>query len=490
MLGGTATGETFHGTARALLRKNLLKLVLRRPGGRTLPSSPGEAVSRFRGDVDEVTQLSEDLVDSSGNIAAAVVALAIMLTVSPLATAAVLVPLLVVRFAAALASRPLEATRQAGRRATGQVTGFIGETFGAALAVKVNTAEGNVVRHLSALSEGRRRAELKNTLLNQLVRRSWSLTDTLATGLVLLLVGPSLQEGTFTVGDFALFVSFIGVIGGALSWIGGTLVDATQAKVSLQRLVELLQGDAPPEALLEHGPVYMRGAYPSVPHTAKTAAHWLDSLEVTGLSYRYPESGRGIAGIDLQIPRGSFTVVTGRVGSGKSTLLRAFLGLLPRDAGELRWNGEPVPDPSTFLVPPRAAYTPQVPRLFSETLRDNILLGLPPDRVDLASALDASVMECDVEELADGLDTVIGPRGVKLSGGQVQRAAARAHVRARSGAARLRRPLQCTRRRDGAAALAAGVRPPRGDLPGRLPPSRRAASRRPSHRAQGWSDRS
>ena len=197
-----------------------------------------------------------------------------------------------------------------------------------------------------------------------------------------------------------------------------------RAKVSLQRLVELLQGDAPPEALLEHGPVYMRGAYPSVPHTAKTAAHWLDSLEVTGLSYRYPESGRGIAGIDLQIPRGSFTVVTGRVGSGKSTLLRAFLGLLPRDAGELRWNGEPVPDPSTFLVPPRAAYTPQVPRLFSETLRDNILLGLPPDRVDLASALDASVMECDVEELADGLDTVIGPRGVKLSGGQVQRAAA------------------------------------------------------------------
>lgn len=168
----------------------------------------------------------------------------------------------------------------------------------------------------------------------------------------------------------------------------------------------------------------MRGAYPSVPHTAKTAAHWLDSLEVSGLSYRYPESGRGISRIDLRIPRGSFTVITGRVGSGKSTLLRAFLGLLPRDAGELRWNGKPVADPSNFLVPPRAAYTPQVPRLFSETLRDNILLGLPPDRVDLASALDASVMERDVEDLADGLDTVIGPRGVKLSGGQVQRAAA------------------------------------------------------------------
>ena len=157
VLGGTATGETFHGTTRALLRKNLLRLLLRRPGARALASSPGEAVSRFRGDVDQVTQLSEDLIDSMGNVAAAVVALAIMLTISPLATAAVLVPLVVVRVATALAKGPLERTRRDSRTATGQVTGFIGETFGAALAVKVNSAEANAVRHLSERGDVRRR---------------------------------------------------------------------------------------------------------------------------------------------------------------------------------------------------------------------------------------------------------------------------------------------------------------------------------------------
>ena len=261
-------------------------------------------------------------------------------------------------------------------------------------------------------------------LLNQLVRRSWSLTDNLATGLILLLVGSSLQDGTFTVGDFALFVSYIGVIGGALDWIGGTLVDATQAKVSWQRLIELLQGDAPPSALVEHGPVYMRGAFPSTPYIAKTAAHRLETLDVEGLTYRYPESGQGVTGVNLHLPRGSFTVITGRIGSGKSTLLRALLGLLPRDAGELRWNGEPIADPAAFLVPPRVAYTPQVPRLFSETLRDNILLGLSPAQVDLPTALHTAVLERDVAGLTAGLDTVIGPRGVKLSGGQVQRTAA------------------------------------------------------------------
>ena len=256
------------------------------------------------------------------------------------------------------------------------------------------------------------------------VRRSWSLTDGLATGLILLLVGPALQDGTFTVGDFALFVSYIGVIGGALSWIGGVLVDSTQAKVSLERLIELLQGDAPPQTLVEHGPVYMRGAFPPVPDHTKTAAHRLDRLDVDGLAYRYPETGRGIVGIDLHLRRGTFTVVTGRVGSGKSTLLRTFLGLLPRDAGETRWNGERVADPAVFLVPPRVAYTPQAPRLFSESLRDNILLGWRQADVDLPAAVRAAVMERDIGELAEGLDTAIGPRGVKLSGGQVLRAAA------------------------------------------------------------------
>ena len=252
-----------------------------------------------------------------------------MLAISPLATIAVLVPLVAIRVASALVQRRLEVTRRASRVATGQVTGFIGEVFGAALAVKVNTAERQVVEHFRGLGEGRRRAELQNMLLNQLVRRSWSLTDSLATGLILLLVGASLQDGTFTVGDFALFVSYIGVIGDALDWIGGTLVDATQAKVSWQRLVELLQGDAPPPALVEHGPVYMRGAFPSIPHIAKTTAHRLDTLDADGLTYRHPDSGRGITGVNLYLPRGSFTVITGRIGFGKCTLLRALLGLPP-----------------------------------------------------------------------------------------------------------------------------------------------------------------
>jgi ATP-binding cassette subfamily B protein len=70
------------------------------------------------------------------------------------------------------------------------------------------------------------------------------------------------------------------------------------------------------------------------------------------------------------------------------------------------------------------AYTPQVPRLFSETLRDNLLMGVPDEYADLKFAIRAAVLDQDVAAMPQGLQTLVGSRGVRLSGGQVQRAAA------------------------------------------------------------------
>jgi ATP-binding cassette subfamily B protein len=213
------------------------------------------------------------------------------------------------------------------------------------------------------------------------------------------------------------------------SWIGRVIASSKQADVSLERLDTVLDG-APPNALVQHAPVYFRGALPDVRVPQRMAADYLDMLRVEGLTYRHPSSEHGIENIDLRIERGAFVVITGRVGSGKTTLLRVLLGLLPRDGGSIWWNDALVADPAQWFVPPRAAYTPQVPHLWSDTLRDNILAGLPQQSVDLEAALHAAVLERDLAEMNDGLDTVVGPRGVRLSGGQVQRtAAARMFVR-------------------------------------------------------------
>lgn len=81
--------------------------------------------------------------------------------------------------------------------------------------------------------------------------------------------------------------------------------------------------------------------------------------------------------VDLDLKRDTLTVVTGRIGSGKTTLVRTLLGLLPAQAGTIAWNGRTVDDPAGFFVPPQSAYLGQSPRLFSQSLRDNVLLGQP-----------------------------------------------------------------------------------------------------------------
>jgi ATP-binding cassette subfamily B protein len=174
--------------------------------------------------------------------------------------------------------------------------------------------------------------------------------------------------------------------------------------------------------------VRMRGALLALETPAAHDRVPLRTLTVTGLTYRYPGSHHGVEAVDLCIERGQFVVITGRIGSGKSTLLRALLGLLPPQAGEVRWNDTRLADLAEFMGPPQVAYTPQVPRLFSEPLRDNLLMGLgagsAADGEPLQTALYQAVLDRDVPRLEQGLETMVGPRGVRLSGGQLQRAAA------------------------------------------------------------------
>ena len=134
--------------------------------------------------------------------------------------------------------------------------------------------------------------------------------------------------------------------------------------------------------------------------------------------------------MSFEVERGEFVVVTGRVGSGKTTLLRTLLGLLPAGSGEIVWNGAAVGDPASFFVPPRTAYVPQVPTVFSDSLRENILLGLPEQDADLSKAVAQAAFSEDLRGMEAGLETAIGRQGMRLSGGQVQRvAAARMFVR-------------------------------------------------------------
>lgn len=413
----------FWQTTETLLRTNMLDWLLRGPGARNLANSSGEAVSRFRDDVHEIMEYLDNWVDFTGAVFYMSLAVWLMASINWLVTLVILVPLLVAVAIVQLASGHIKKYRKASREATGQVTEFIGDVCSGVQAIKVADAEDKVIRYFEAINARRRVATLKDSLLKELLRSINENMINIGTGLVLLMVATTLGTSKFTVGDFAFFVFNISQMTNWMFFIGSILAQHKRALVSIDRMRKLID-DAPAPALSEHHPTYLKGEMLSVPSISKTKADVLQTLEVRNLSYRYPDSENGIENISLRLPRGGFVVVTGRVGSGKTTLIRALLGLLPHDSGTILWNNQFVIDPATFFVPPRCAYTPQVPRLFSDTLLDNILMGQANTEADIERALHLAVMEYDVATLENKLETVVGPRGVKLSGGQIQRTAA------------------------------------------------------------------
>ncbi|WP_166245060.1 ABC transporter ATP-binding protein [Paenibacillus turpanensis] len=429
IVGGFITDIQYRFRVGGLLRRNLLHHVLQEPGARAIPVSPGEAISQFRDDVDQVEETISWSVDGFGMAAFALVSFFILVQIDASLTFWVFVPLVLVVSAAQLSTALLQKTRAAAREATSQVTGAISEMFSTVQAIQVAGAEERVIRKFRELGDARRKSMLKDKVLTQLLDSVFANTVNFGTGLILILAAESMKSGEFTVGDFALFVYYLTFVTSFIQNFGKFVTYYKQCVVSLDRLKGLLQGK-PADKLVEPNPLYLRGSLPEQGPPAHGQAEQLQLLEAEGLTYRYPLSGRGIENIRLRLERHSFTVVTGRIGSGKTTLVRTLLGLLPLEQGEIRWNGKRVDDPGSFFIPPNSAYTAQIPRLYSDTLRQNILLGMAEQPEQLEQAIRSAVLESDIGKLPAGLETVIGPRGVKLSGGQAQRtAAARMFVR-------------------------------------------------------------
>lgn len=166
---------------------------------------------------------------------------------------------------------------------------------------------------------------------------------------------------------------------------------------------------------LPDGVDLLTGAAPDPPRVPRAP---LRQLTLRGLTAMHEDGTIGIEDVDLDVERGELVLLLGQIGSGKSSLLRALAGLVDH-RGSLRWNGTEVGDPELFLRPGQVAYVAQVPRVLSGTFADNVRLG--HERLFTAPVADAR-LSADVES-AGGPEALVGHRGVRLSGGQVQRLA-------------------------------------------------------------------
>lgn len=411
--------------ASQMLRRNLMVRIYELPGADGPDETPGELVSRFRDDVEHIVQPFDLSVDLFGASLGGAISVAIMWSIDPSTTLVVAIPVVIVGIVANRVGDLVRRFREQARETTETMTGFLGETFSAAQSVKVAGAEPHILRRFRSLNDERRSAMLRDRTLSAVLEAVYRNTVNIGTGLILLLAAGKLGAGgpsTITIGEFALFVFLLTLVTESAYFYGMQLALTKQATVSVVRLTETLAGESW-RRLVEGSPsTHGSAAEPDASRSEATDS--FESLSVRGLSFEYNATGKGIQEVDLDIKKGEFVVVTGRIGSGKTTLMRTILGLLHKDSGSIVWNGTEVEDPSAWFVPPRSAYTPQVPKLFSMSLEDNLVLGADLDDGELAESIHIATMQRDIDQMPEGLGTQIGPRGVRLSGGQVQRSAA------------------------------------------------------------------
>lgn len=214
--------------------------------------------------------------------------------------------------------------------------------------------------------------------------------------------------GAITVGEFVSFNFFLSKLIWPMIAIGWVINLVQRGSASLGRIQAIL--DAPPEIV--DRPDAVRQPLRS------------GAVEFRSLSFAYPESEPVLRDIEFAVPGGSTVAVVGRTGAGKSTLLSLLPRLIDPPSGSLLIDGLDVRDLALESLRESIAVVPQETFLFSSTLADNIRGGnAAADDDRLVAAVRAAGLEPDLALFPDGLQTIIGERGITLSGGQKQRVA-------------------------------------------------------------------
>ncbi|WP_346879210.1 MULTISPECIES: ABC transporter ATP-binding protein [unclassified Clostridium] len=408
-----------------LLRRNLLECIINNPLIEN-KTSLGESMNCFRDDIEEIETVISFTLDIIGDGLFALGALIILLTINVKVTLFIFAPLVIVILLSQKAMKYISKYRTTAREATGDVSGAIGEIFTGIQAIKISGSEKYIINNLNNLNEKRMKYMVRDKIFVNIMDAIYENAVTIGTGFILLLTGKYMLKGSFSVGDFSLFLYYLPFVADFAGFLGEIFARYQQGGIAFKRMFKLLDENMEKE-LLAHNSLYLKGEL--IEEKCKQEDIEFKSLEVKELTYKYNETS-GIENINLRVNKGDLVVVTGRIGAGKTTLIKSILGMLPVDSGKIYLNNEEVKKNSEKLTPPIVAYTSQNPNLFSDTIKNNVLLGLKDEGEKLEQAIYSAVLDRDIKNFKDGIDTLIGSKGVKLSGGQRQRVAvARMFVR-------------------------------------------------------------
>lgn len=214
-------------------------------------------------------------------------------------------------------------------------------------------------------------------------------------------------EGQISIGDFIAFNGYIGIFYGPVAWMPGIISRYKRAQISYKRLDKFFD--------LEREKINLNGK--------KQKEELSGDIVIKNLTYNYPTTIEvALKNINLTVKKGETLGIIGTIGSGKTTLMNLLLKLYQVKDGQITINGKDINEIPVEVLRENICYITQDNFLFSSTLKDNISLfkeGYKDD--DIQKSTQKAMVKEDIDNMKNGIETVIGERGVDLSGGQKQR---------------------------------------------------------------------
>lgn len=369
----------------------------------------GELVSRIMTDVEGVRNLvGTGFAQMIGGILTAVISLFLLISISPMMTLYVLAPVVIFGLVSLKAfSRIRPIFRERGK-INAQVTGRLTETLGGIRVIKGFNAEQQEINTFARGVDELFQNVKASLTATSFVTSAGALLLGLASAGIMGMGGYMIMQGEMTFGDFLAFTLYLGFMIAPIVQMSNIGSQLTEAFAGLDRTEEIM--NTPLEA----------------DDRTRTLAlkEFRGDIKFEDVSFAYEEDKEVIKGVSFNAPAGSVTALVGTSGSGKTTIAGLAATFLNPDSGKITLDGNDLQTVTLESFRSRLGVVLQDDFLFEGTIRENILFPRPDaSEEDLQKAVVAAHVQEFTDRFEDGLDTLIGERGVKLSGGQRQRIA-------------------------------------------------------------------
>lgn len=369
----------------------------------------GELVSRIMTDVEGVRNLvGTGFAQMIGGILTAVISLFLLISISPMMTLYVLAPVVIFGLVSLKAFGKIRPIFRERGKINAQVTGRLTETLGGIRVIKGFNAEAQEIKTFAKGVDELFQNVKASLTATSVVTSAGALLLGLASAGIMGMGGYMIMQGEMTFGDFLAFTLYLGFMIAPIVQMSNIGSQLTEAFAGLDRTEEIM--NSPLEA----------------DDRMRTVAiqDFKGDIVFEDVAFAYEEDKDVIKGVSFSAPAGSVTALVGTSGSGKTTIAGLAATFLNPDSGKITLDGYDLQTITLESFRSRLGVVLQDDFLFEGTIRENILFPRPDaSEALLAQAVHAAHVQEFTDRFEDGIDTLIGERGVKLSGGQRQRIA-------------------------------------------------------------------